>query len=131
MKCMKRWLCAVMLLVSCLLFFTGCGDQGIEGEWILVKEVTGDGETLSKKDLEEEGISETYTITGDNVHYTLETDQLDKPVDIDFALEDLGDGHYKFKSGDIDFVTVTLKGGKMIYTVGEGENSSTMTFERK
>lgn len=131
MKNMKRWFIAVLALVCIMMVFVGCGKKGIEGEWVLVKEVTGTGETLSKEDLEKLGVSETYTISGENVHYVLEMSLSNKPIEIDFTLEDLGDGKYNFMAEDYTFATVTVKGDKMTYTAGQGETSSTMTFERK
>lgn len=131
MKSLKRLLYAIIVSVYIMLAFTGCGEQSIEGEWVLVKEVTSDGETLSKKDLEEEGIAETYSIYGDNVHYVLEMPLANKPVEIDFTLEKLGDDRYNFIKGNLTFATVTVKGDKMTYTVEGVENSSTMTLKRK
>ena len=73
---MKRYRFLSILLTFIMLFsLSACGEQTIEGDWVLVREVWGDG-----------------TIT---------------------------------------FAAVTLKGNKFQYTVGEGDDASTMYFERQ
>ena len=118
-------------LIFCSLFFGGCEEKGIEGDWVLVEEVTADGEVMKAKDLKEEGISEEYSIEGDVVHYTCNMALLNKPVEFDLKLEETGKNEYDFKLNSIVFASVKLKGDTFTYTAGEGDSSSLMKFKRK
>ncbi|MBP5607684.1 MAG: hypothetical protein J6X66_05380 [Lachnospiraceae bacterium] len=119
------------VLIFSFLLLGGCGEKGIEGEWILVEEVTADGEVLKEDDLEEAGISEEYSIEGEDIHYTCNMALMDKPIEFDLTLEETGKNKYDFKLKNMVFASVELKGDTLTYTAGEGENSSQMKFKRK
>lgn len=121
----------LMALASGTFLLGGCGDKGIDGDWILVEEVTADGEVMKEDDLEEAGIMEEYSIEGDVVHYTCNMALLDKPIEFDLSLEETGKNRYDFKLNSIVFASVELKGDSFTYTAGEGEDSSQMKFKRK
>ncbi|MBO7356375.1 MAG: hypothetical protein ILP17_11725 [Lachnospiraceae bacterium] len=123
-----RLLSAVLMLVM-LFSLAGCGDQTIEGDWVLVKEVWGDGTVIDKDELEEEGIGETYHIEGSTVEYKCMV--MGKEIGFDMELIENSDGTYTFQLGTLEFAVVTLKGNKFSYTVGEGHDASTMYFERQ
>ena len=123
-----RLLSAVLMLVM-LFSLAGCGDQTIEGDWVLVKEVWGDGTVIDKDELEEEGIGETYHIEGSTVEYKCMV--MGKEIGFDMELIENSDGTYTFQIGTLEFAVVTLKGNKFSYTVGEGHDASTMYFERQ
>ena len=132
---MKKQFNKLALCLAVLFAFvttiTGCGG-GIEGTWVLVEEIEADGNKLSKKDLEELGVNETSVIEGDVVKYTCDVELLNKPVEIEFELEELGNNEYNFNLSDsITFASPTIKGNKMTYTVGEGDSQSTMIFKRQ
>ena len=129
MKKMHRLILAFSAAAA--LSLSGCGGGSIEGTWVLTEEVEADGNKIDSNELKELGISETYVISGTEVKYTCETELLDKPIELDFELEDLGDNRYKFKLGDIlDFATVELKGNTFSYDVGE-EDPTRMIFKRQ
>ena len=120
------------VMTAGMLALSGCGDgDSIEGTWVLTEEIEADGNKLDSKELKELGIAETYVISGTEVKYTCESELLKKPVDITFALEDLGNNKYVFKMGDsIDFATVEVKGNTLSYEVGE-EEPAKMIFKRQ
>ena len=124
------WGMLMVFIISCILF-GGCGDKGIEGDWILYEEVTGDGTVMSQKDLEKEGISEEYSIEGETVHYVLNAPAMGKPVSFDLTLVEKGKNKYDFKLKSIVFASVELSGDTFSYTVGEVADSSKMIFKRK
>lgn len=133
---MKKQISKLAFLVAVLLSFTtvitGCGSAGIEGTWVLVEEIEADGNKLSKEDLEELGVSEQYVIEGDVVKYTCNVELLNKPVEIEFDLEKLGNNEYNFNISDsFTFASPKVKGNKMTYTVGEGDSQSTMIFKKQ
>ena len=110
---------------------TGCAGNGIEGTWELYEEIEPTGNKLSRDDLKELGIAETYVIEGDKVNYTCEVELASKPIEIEFDLEDLGNNQYNFNLGKgLVFATVKVKGNKMTYEVGSADNISTMIFKR-
>ena len=127
---MKRFRFISVLLMLVMVFsLSACGGQTIEGDWVLVKEVWGDGTVIDKDELKEEGIGETYHIEGDTVEYTCLV--MGKEINLEMKLVENTDGTYVFQIGTIDFATVTFKGNKFHYTVGEGSDASTMYFERQ
>jgi hypothetical protein len=83
--------------MECLVVGAGCGEKGIEGTWVLVKETTSDGETLNESDLKEKEISEEYVIEGSTVQYTLNAPMVKKPITMKLTLEEAGDKQYIFK----------------------------------
>ncbi len=129
---MKRKITLFTALFATLLMLTGCGEQGIEGKWVLTKEELSDGTKMSAKDLAEEGIAESYEISGDKAVYTLDAGPLGKPVTIEFDVEDLGNNTYNLQTGGgLVFATVTVDHNTMTYEVGEGDSYSKMYFSRQ
>ena len=125
-------LSVICVMVSGLILFTGCVNNSIEGTWILVEEIESNGNKLSSEELKNMGISEQYVITGTEVVYTCELPAAKKPITITFELEDLGNNKYNFNlKKSITFATVEVKGNKMTYEVGEGDNATKMTFKRQ
>ena len=122
----------LMFLAICLMVcLTGCGEKGIEGTWILVKEIMADGEILNESDLKEKGISEEYVIEGSTVQYTLNAPMVKKPITMELTLEEAGDKKYIFKIKELTFAEVNLDGDTFSYYSGEGESRTKMIFERK
>ncbi len=123
----------LFLLITCfMLCLSGCGsEKGIEGEWVLVKEVLSDGTTLKEADLKEKGIGESYKIEGDKVQYKLDAFMASKPIEIEFDLEKSGDKEYIFKKSTLVFATVTLDKNTFSYYTGEGTERTKMVFKRK
>ena len=129
---MKRKITLFTALFATFLMLTGCGEQGIEGKWVLTKEELPDGTKMNTKDLAEEGIAETYEISGDKAVYTLDAEALGKPLTIEFDVEDLGNNTYNLLTrGGFVFVTVTVDHNTMTYEVGEGDSYSKMYFSRQ
>lgn len=121
-----------MILVTIIIMsimITGCGNATIEGDWVLVKEEFEDGEVLNQSELEEQGISEKYHISGDKVDYTCLV--LGQEINLEMELIDNGDGTYEFRIGNISFATATLKRNTFTYDIGEGNDAATFTFERQ
>ncbi len=121
---------ALPIMILCLLaFLGGCGEETIEGNWLLVSEIESDGTVLKGEDLEKIGVKETYAISGDSVQYTCYV--MGKEIPITMTLKKTGDKSYDFMAGSITFASVTLDGKNFSYTVGEGSDSMTMIFERQ
>ena len=55
---MKRKTNLLAVIFVAFLMLTGCGEQGIEGKWVLTKEELSDGTKMNAKDLADEGIAE-------------------------------------------------------------------------
>ncbi|MBR3306564.1 MAG: hypothetical protein IKI75_04835 [Lachnospiraceae bacterium] len=131
---MKKRVFITTILIAAFMLICGCGaGDSIEGKWVLTAEELGDGTKMNAKDLEENGIAETYEISGDKVKYTCDVELLGKPIDIDFVLEDNGDGSYDFKleSGLVFVEGARVKGNTMTYETGEGNDRSKMIFKRQ
>ena len=129
---MKRKTNLLVVIFVAFLMLTGCGEQGIEGKWVLTKEELSDGTKMSAKDLAEEGIAETYEISGDKAVYTCNVDLIGKPITIEFDVEDLGNNTYDFQmAGGYVFATVTVNHNTMTYEVGDGDSYSKMYFSRE
>ena len=128
----RKIIAALVVLALSIMAFTGCGEKGIEGTWVLTEEIQADGTKISKKDLERVGVAETYVIKDSKVTYTADVDTMEKPVTFELVLEDLGDNRYNFNfpNGTFTFVTVDVKGNTMSYYVSEGEDISKMIFKR-
>ena len=129
----SRMICFLILsLVLVAALLTGCGGGGgIEGTWVLAEEHFSDGTKMRSKELAEEGISEKYEISGSTAKYTCEVALIGKPIEIEFAVEDLGDNRYNLQmEGGFIFATVEVKGNTMTYTVGE-EDKTEMVFKRQ
>ncbi|MBR3247138.1 MAG: hypothetical protein IKG03_01920 [Clostridiales bacterium] len=129
----RKVIAVLVMLVLSIMVFTGCGEKGIEGTWVLAEELMADGTKITKKELEEIAISETYVIKDDTVTYTLEMDTLSKPVTIEYKLEDLGNNMYNFNipNGRFTFATAVVDGNTMYYYVGEDDEAMKMIFKRK
>jgi hypothetical protein len=124
-------LCVLAVFVFGLFLFTRT-DKGIEGRWVLEKEIESNGNVLKKAELKSLGVTEEYVITEEKVHYVCQTEQMSKPIEINFELVRNGDGTYHFKKGDLAFVSnVVVKGNKLSYYVGEGDGRTQMIFVRK
>ena len=133
MKTRSIKLISVFVLVfSGLFIFAGCGNKGIEGTWVLVEEYESDGTKVSSSELKDLGISEMYVVNGTTAEYTCEAPLMKKPVKMTFIVEQTGDNTYDFKiDSDFVFVSPEVHGNKMTYTVGEGDDSMKMVFERQ
>lgn len=133
MKRNNRIIAILVVLTLSILAFTGCGEKGIEGTWVLKEEIQADGTKLSSKELEELGVAETYEIKDGTVTYTAEVASMSKPVTIEFELEDIGHNTYRFNipGGKYTFATAVVDGNTMSYYAGEGENTTKMVYKRK
>lgn len=133
MKKNNRIIAILVVLTLSILAFTGCGEKGIEGTWVLKEEIQADGTKLSGKDLEDLGVAETYEIKDGTVTYTAEVASMSKPVTIEFELEDIGHNTYRFNipGGKYTFATAVVDGNTMSYYAGEGENTTKMVYKRK
>ena len=129
----RKVIAVLVALMLSIAVFTGCGEKGIEGTWVLTEEIQADGTKVSKSDLEDIGIAETYEIKDGTVTYTLEMDSMKKPVTIEYELEDIGHNTYRFNlpGGKYTFATAVVDGNTMSYYVGEGEDATKMIFKRK
>ena len=129
---MKRKTNLLVVIFVAFLMLTGCGEQGIEGKWVLTKEVLSDGTKMNAKDLADEGIAESYEISGDKAVYTCDVALIGKPITIEFDVKDLGNNTYDFQMpGGSVFATVTVDHNTMTYVVGEGDSYSKMYFSRQ
>lgn len=128
---MKRKVFASIALVLCLFLFAGCVEMGIQGTWELYEEYESDGNRITKKELNENGVNEIYEIEGDTVHYKCTIPGAKKDIEIDMTLVDKGDNKYEFKIGDrVTFASPEVSGNKLIYYVGEGSDTMKMVFRR-
>ena len=127
----KKIIVLMFLAIYLVVCLTGCGEKGIEGTWILVKEIMADGEILNESDLKDLGISEEYVIEGSVIQYTLNTTMVKKPITMELTLEEAGDKQYIFKIKELTFAEVKLDGDTFSYYSGEGESRTKMIFERK
>ena len=122
----------VSVITACFMLLTGCGAASIEGTWVLTEEIEANGNKLSQEQLEAMGVSERYVITGEDVQYTCNVAGAEKPIEIEFKLNDLGNNKYEFKVSDsFIFNTVEIKGNKMTYNVGTDGGNTTMIFKKK
>ena len=129
---MKRKTNLLVVIFVAFLMLTGCGEQGIEGKWVLTKEVLSDGTKMNAKDLADEGIAESYEISGDKAVYTCDVALIGKPITIEFDVKDLGNNTYDLQMpGGSVFATVTVDHNTMTYVVGEGDSYSKMYFSRQ
>ena len=129
---MKRKTNLLVVIFVAFLMLTGCGEQGIEGKWVLTKEVLSDGTKMNAKDLADEGIAESYEISGEKAVYTCDVALIGKPITIEFDVKDLGNNTYDLQMpGGYVFATVTVDHNTMTYVVGEGDSYSKMYFSRQ
>ena len=129
---MKRKTNLLVVIFVAFLMLTGCGEQGIEGKWVLTKEELSDGTKMNAKDLADEGIAESYEISGEKAVYTCDVALIGKPITIEFDVKDLGNNTYNLQmAGGYVFATVTVDHNTMTYEVGEGDSYSKMYFSRQ
>lgn len=129
---MKRKTNLLVVIFVAFLMLTGCGEQGIEGKWVLTKEELSDGTKMNAKDLADEGIAESYEISGEKAVYTCDAALIGKPITIEFDVKDLGNNTYNLQmAGGYVFATVTVDHNTMTYVVGEGDSYSKMYFSRQ
>ena len=127
-----KFITVFALVFAGLFAFAGCGNKGIEGTWVLVEEFASDGTKLTASDLEDLGISEKYVVNGTTADYTCEYEMSQKPITMSLIVEQTGKNTYDIKiSDDFVFVTAEVRGNKMTYTVGEGDDSMKMVFKRQ
>lgn len=127
-----KFIAVFALVFAGMFMFAGCGNKGIEGTWVLVEEQWGDGTKLTSSDLKDLGVSEKYVVNGTEVEYTCESDLLNKPITMSFTVEQTDKNTYDIKiSDDFVFVTAEVRGNKMTYTVGEGDDAMKMIFKRQ
>ena len=136
MKVFKLKTLKIIMLLTVVFAFsgllTGCSAATIDGTWVLTEEIEANGNKLSQEQLEAMGISERYVIAGEDVKYTCNSPGAEKPIEIEFKLNDLGNNKYEFKVSDsFTFTTVEIKGNKMTYKVGTDNDSNTMIFKKK
>lgn len=132
MKKVKSITLSLVLLTVGIMLMSACSGKGIEGHWVLNEEIEYDGNVLKKADLDAIGVSEEYTISGNEVHYVCNTSLASKPIEIDFELVDKGNNTYDFNMNSFVFASdVKVKGNKMSYYVGEGTGRTQMIYVRK
>ena len=128
----KRKITLFIAFLAAVIMLTGCGEQGIEGKWVLTKEVLSDGTKMNAKDLADEGIAESYEISGEKAVYTCDAALIGKPITIELDVKDLGNNTYNLQmAGGYVFATVTVDHNTMTYEVGEGDSYSKMYFSRQ
>lgn len=132
-KMTRKIIAVIVTLALGIMMFTGCGNKGIEGTWVLVEEYEADGTKISGKELEEAGVSETYEIKDGTVTYTLEMKYAKNPIVMEFELEDIGNDTYNFNipGGRVTFASPVLNGNTFSYYAGEGEDAMKMVFKRQ
>lgn len=121
-------LTAVLMMVSMLVILTGCGKKTLEGDWVIRSETDSSGTVLSREELEEKGVFETYHIEGDTATYNCTL--LGSDISFDLDVVDKGDGNYDFMVNEYVFQSVTLKGDIFTYVTGEGDDAVAFVFER-
>lgn len=121
-------LTAVLMMVSMLVILTGCGKKTLEGDWVIRSETDSSGTVLSREELEEKGVFETYHIEGDTASYNCTL--LGSDISFDLDVVDKGDGNYDFMVNEYVFQSVTLKGDIFTYVTGEGDDAVAFVFER-
>lgn len=121
-------LTAVLMMVSMLVILTGCGKKTLEGDWVIRSETDSSGTVLTREELEEKGVFETYHIEGDTATYNCTL--LGSDISFDLDVVDKGDGNYDFMVNEYVFQSVTLKGDIFTYVTGEGDDAVAFVFER-
>ena len=123
-----RIMIAVALMTAMMAVLAGCGNKTLEGDWILKTETDASGVVMTREELEEKGISESYHIEGNVATYNCHL--LGNDISFDLDVVDKGDGKYDFMVNDYVFQNVTFKGDVFSYVAGEGKDAVAFVFER-
>ena len=123
-----RIMIAAALMTAMMAVLAGCGNKTLEGDWILKTETDASGVVMTREELEEKGISESYHIEGNVATYNCHL--LGNDISFDLDVVDKGDGKYDFIVNDYVFQSVTFKGDVFSYVAGEGKDAVAFVFER-
>ena len=123
-----RIISVVMLMTVMMAVLAGCGKKTLDGDWIIRSETDKSGIVLTREELEEKGVVETYHIEGETATYNCTL--LGNDISFDLNVVDKGDGKYDFMVNDFVFQSVTLSGDIFSYVTGEGEDAVAFVFER-
>lgn len=123
-----RFIPVIMLMAFMMAVLTACGKKSLEGDWIIRSETDTSGTVLTREELEQKGVVETYHIEGDIATYNCTL--LGKDITFDLDVVDKGDGNYDFMVNEYVFQSVTLKGDVFTYVAGEGDDAVAFVFER-
>ena len=123
-----RIMIAAALMTAMMAVLAGCGNKTLEGDWILKTETDASGVVMTREELEEKGISESYHIEGNVATYNCHL--LGNDISFDLDVVDKGDGRYDFMVNDYIFQSVTFKGDVFSYVAGEGKDAVAFVFER-
>jgi hypothetical protein len=117
-----------VLMTIMMAVLAGCGKKTLDGDWIIRSETDTSGVVMTREELEEKGVVETYHIEGDVATYNCTL--LGNDITFDLDIVDKGDGKYDFMVNDFVFQSVTLSGDIFSYVTGEGEDAVAFVFER-
>ncbi len=123
-----RLISVIMLMTIMMAVLAGCGRKSLDGDWIIRSETDTGGVVLTREQLEEKGIVETYHIEGETATYNCTL--LGNDISFDLNVVDKGDGKYDFMVNDFVFQSVTFKGDIFTYVTGEGDDALAFVFER-
>lgn len=127
MKKISIILTAVLMTIM-MAVLAGCGKKTLDGDWIIRSETDTNGVVMTREELEEKGVVETYHIEGNVATYNCTL--LGNDITFDLDVVDKGDGKYDFMVNDFVFQSVTLSGDIFSYVTGEGEDAVAFVFER-
>ena len=117
-----------VLMTAMMCVLAGCGKKTLDGDWIIRSETDTSGVVMTREELEEKGVVETYHIEGNVATYNCTL--LGNDITFDLDVVDKGDGKYDFMVNDFVFQSVTLSGDIFSYVTGEGEDAVAFVFER-
>ena len=123
-----RIISVVMLMTVMMAVLAGCGKKTLDGDWIIRSETDKSGIVLTREELEEKGVVETYHIEGNIATYNCTL--LGNDISFDLDIVDKGDGKYDFMVNDFVFQSVTFSGDIFSYVAGEGDDAVVFVFER-
>ena len=123
-----RIISVVMLMTVMMAVLAGCGKKTLDGDWIIRSETDKSGIVLTREELEEKGVVETYHIEGNIATYNCTL--LGNDISFDLDIVDKGDGKYDFMVNDFVFQSVTFSGDIFSYIAGEGDDAVVFVFER-
>ena len=121
-----RIMIAAALMTAMMAVLAGCGNKTLEGDWILKTETDASGDVMTREELEEKGISESYHIEGNVATYNCHL--LGNDISFDLDVVDKGDGRYDFMVNDYVFQSVKFKGDVFYYVAGEGKDAVSFVF---
>ena len=124
----KYQLITIFFTIALLLTCAGCGKKTIDGDWIIRSETDSSGTVLTREELEQKGIVETYHIEGDTATYNCTL--LGNDISFDLDVVDKGNGKYDFMVNEYVFQSVTFSGDVFSYVTGEGKDAVAFVFER-